>query len=394
MRITAALGGAAVAQNTPEQIEASETFSTPSYALARRRRSQGRSAASATDRPIEAVAIRYARNGSSDMPFQGQPPGDQRELQRFLDKGEASARHIDGLAIDAIDADAGDRLDKCFPDLSLELGSDLPNFPLPENLQDVLAEEDILAVVLHQALLDQPLLPAHQGLAHVPAEAMAGAFLVHLAGELTVEPGRALGADLSLDRHGGQRVNADGMRLCEALLVVPDPLQVIGRYRPGSVPVSFDGAGRAPDRLQAADMRRREGVARGGIMLEMDVDAVPALIGGGDLGDGPVHLARLGRAVGQADDAADRKVPLRLADVGVMAATVDAVDHQIAQVALLVGEPARDHAPDDGNRRRGRGSCRAPATAPASPRSSPVHRLDDVAALAHPSQHVFRIGRQ
>lgn len=49
---------------------------------------------------------------------------------------------------------------------------------------------------LHQPLLDQPLLPADQCLAHVPAETVVGTLLVHLSGELTVEPSRALGADL------------------------------------------------------------------------------------------------------------------------------------------------------------------------------------------------------
>jgi hypothetical protein len=41
-------------------------------------------------------------------------------------------------------------------------------------------------------------------------------------------------------------------------------------------------------------MRRRERFARGGIMLEVDVDAVSSVVGGGDLGNGPVHLPRLG----------------------------------------------------------------------------------------------------
>ena len=141
-------------------------------------------------------------------------------------------------------------------------------------------------------------------------------------------------------------------------------------------------------------MRRRERFARGGIMLEVDVNAVPALVGGGDLGDGAIHLARLGRAVGQADDAADRKASLRLADVGVVAAAVDAVDHQIAPVALLVGKPARDHAPDDGSGVPvvDRIDLWRPLQLGLGHR--PVHRLDDVTAFAHLPQHVFRIGRQ
>ena len=76
----------------------------------------------------------YARNGTPHVPFQRRPPGDQRELQRFLNHGEASTRQIDRLLIDAIDANAGDRIDECLPDLGLKLGSDLPHFPLPENI--------------------------------------------------------------------------------------------------------------------------------------------------------------------------------------------------------------------------------------------------------------------
>ena len=128
-------------------------------------------------------------------------------------------------------------------------------------------------------------------------------------------------------------------------------------------------------------------------MLEVDVDAVPAFVRGGDLGDGPVHLARLGRAIGQADDAADRKASLRLADIGLVAAAVDAVDHQIAPVAFLVGDSPRDDAPDDGSG--------VPLVDRIELRRSlqlrlghrPVHRLDDVAALAQRSEHVFGIER-
>ena len=91
----------------------------------------------------------------------------------------------------ATDADAGNRIDEILSDLSLELAADLPHFPLPENIQDVLPEHHILAIALNQPLLDQPLLPADQCVAHVPAETVVGTLLVHLAGKLAVEPGRA-----------------------------------------------------------------------------------------------------------------------------------------------------------------------------------------------------------
>jgi len=66
-----------------------------------------------------------------------------------------------------------------------------------------------------------------------------------------------------------------------------------------------------------------------------------------------------------------------------MAAAIDAVDHQRAPLALLVGEPARDDAPDNG---RGiavvdRIELRRPLQLGLGHRA--VHRLDDVAALAH-----------
>ena len=129
-------------------------------------------------------------------------------------------------------------------------------------------------------------------------------------------------------------------------------------------------------------------------MPQVNVDAVPPLVGGGDLGNGPVHLARLGRAVGQADDAADRKASFRLADIGVMAAAVDTIDHQIAPVAILVGESARDDAPDDGNGIPVVDRVKLGRPLQLCLGHRPVHRLDDVAALAHRSEHVFRIGRQ
>jgi hypothetical protein len=168
--------------------------------------------------------MRYAQNGVPNMAFQHRPPGDQRELQRFFDQGEASARQIDRLAIDAVDADAGDRVDECLPDLGGELVSDLPQFPLLKNIQDVLAEEDIIAVPLHQPLLDQPLLPAYQRPANVAAEAVVGTLMAHLVGELAVKPSRPLGTDLPLDRPGGQGLDRDRLRLRKSLLVVPDPV--------------------------------------------------------------------------------------------------------------------------------------------------------------------------
>jgi len=257
----------------PEPIRASETFFTLLYAFAVPG-SQGRPAASAADRPVEIIAVRYARNGTSDVPFQHRPPGHQRELQRLLDQGEATARQIDRPAIDAIDPEAGDRLDEILPDLGGDLASDPPQFPVLENRQDVLPEPDVIAVLLHQPLFDQPLLSADQCLANVAAEAVVGAFGVELADELPIKPGRALMTNLPLDRQCGQGLDRDGPRLREPLLVVPDPVQVVGRDRPGPIPVPLNGAGRAPDRLQPSDVGLDESLARGRVMLAAAISAI------------------------------------------------------------------------------------------------------------------------
>ena len=49
--------------------------------------------------------------------------------------------------------------------------------------------------------------------------------------------------------------------------------------------------------------------ARRLVMPEVDVDVVPPLIGGGDLGNGPSTWRGSVETVGYAEDAADRKAP-------------------------------------------------------------------------------------
>ena len=97
--------------------------------------------------------------------------------------------------MNAIDADAEDRIGERLPDLSLDLASELPPFLLPENVQGVPLEENVVDVLLHR-----PLLPAQQAPAHVPADAVAGTFLLHLADELTAKPGRGFDGGSSFDR--------------------------------------------------------------------------------------------------------------------------------------------------------------------------------------------------
>src|SRR5438270_6587663 len=74
------------------------------YALLRSRPQQRGSkpqAAAPSDRPVDRAAPRNAGDVAPDKILQRRPPRDERELQRFLDHGEASARQVDRLAIDA-----------------------------------------------------------------------------------------------------------------------------------------------------------------------------------------------------------------------------------------------------------------------------------------------------
>ena len=88
------------------------------------------------------------------------------------------------------------------------------------------------------------------------------------------------------------------------------------------------------------------------VVLEVEVDGVAPVVGGGDLGDGSVHSPRLDVLWPHAHDAAVRCRLGRLApaDVDVMGPPIHPVDDQVMPVLEFVGQPARHHAPDDGVR--------------------------------------------
>lgn len=130
-------------------------------------------------------------------------------------------------------------------------------------------------------------------------------------------------------------------------LIGPHPVEMVRRDAPAAVAQPLDPAGRAADRLEPANMRPGESFAGIRIMAQMGIDRIAATIGGRDLGDGAVGWPRLDLRRGQPDDTADRQAALGLADIGIMATPVDAVDDEIAAIHLLIDEPTRDDAADD-----------------------------------------------
>ena len=88
-------------------------------------------------------------------------------------------------------------------------------------------------------------------------------------------------------------------------------------------------------------MRLGEGGGCSRIMVEVEVETVPAAMGGGDLGHGAVDHARLGWPRLDRHDAAPGEGLGRVgpADIDVMGPAVDPVDDQVVAVVELVGEP-------------------------------------------------------
>jgi hypothetical protein len=83
------------------------------------------------------------------------------------------------------------------------------------------------------------------------------------------------------------------------------PLEMVGRDDPGAVGLGLDARAGAAQGFEPAHMRLGEGGMGGPVMLEVDVDAVPIAMGGGDFHHSVVGLLRLRRLRLDGDDAAD-----------------------------------------------------------------------------------------
>lgn len=94
-------------------------------------------------------------------------------------------------------------------------------------------------------------------------------------------------------------------------------------------------------------MHLRSALARHRILFQVEIDTVVALMMGSDIGHGAIDIAYLDRRGRQADDAAGSDSLRVLADISIVAASIDTVDDEIAPVTILVGKAGRDHPADD-----------------------------------------------
>gem|GEM_PF-5813900 len=119
----------------------------------------------------------------------------------------------------------------------------------------------------------------------------------------------------------------------------------------------------------------------------MEFDTVAAVLMGSDLGHGAIDIAHLDRRGRQADDAAGWESLLVLSDVGTAAVAINAVDDEIAPVAMLVGETGGNDPADDRLvlRRIEQGMALGWAVNACFPKLA-IQGPDDVAPFAHAPQ--------
>lgn len=134
---------------------------------------------------------------------------------RLLDHGIALVPDHDSTAVDALDHLAGSRRDMPQARLLFDLLAGPAELALLEDDQQVAAEADSLPLLFCQPLFDEPRLALGQTLPDVRPEP-AGKLLRLIAGDLAVQPCRAVMGSELFEWPDGQRLDAD--RQASALL--------------------------------------------------------------------------------------------------------------------------------------------------------------------------------
>ena len=137
----------------------------------------------------------------------------------------------------------------------------------------------------------------------------------------------------------GKLLHDDRRCASQAPLVFHHPVEMVGRDDPCAVGRAGNAAGGATDDFEPPHMSLGVCLGGAGIMLEVQVDGVAPVIGGGDLGDGPVYSPRLDGLRRHTHDTAVRLRLGRLApaDVNVVGPPIHSVDDQIMAVFEFVG---------------------------------------------------------
>lgn len=135
------------------------------------------------------------------MALKHRPPWHQRELARLLNDGIFSAGKLDGAAERTLYSSSGSRFGIGQAKFLRQLASNTVQFSLAQDRKHVGSIDDPILFFMRVALRDQPLPPASLRLSHVAAEAGSVQRLGSIGNQLPVEPGGAVEADLSLQRH-------------------------------------------------------------------------------------------------------------------------------------------------------------------------------------------------
>ena len=122
---------------------------------------------------------------------------------------------------------------------------------------------------------------------------------------------------------------------------------MVGRNSPGAVRLALDAACDLPHRFQPPDVGFGKALAGGRIVLQMRVDRVAPAIGGGDFGDRAIGGPNAAAARPDLDNRilGDRTDRSALPDLGIMGTAVDGFDDDIMTVGMFVGQSAFDGTP-------------------------------------------------
>mgnify|MGYP007116871266 FL=1 len=170
------------------------------------------------------------------------------------------------------------------------------------------------------------------------------------------------------------------------------PVDVIGSDDPVTIHLAFDASARAPHGFESTHMCLSEGLRRRRVMTEMQVNRITSPVRRRDVGNSAINLPRRGAVRGDTHDGSFWCWLRGIAapDIDIMDPTINAIDHQIMAIAMLVGKTAMDDAPDD---RRGiaTGNHLIHArTVQSSLCQFALHRTDDVAALTHAPERLLQ----
>ncbi|GLV24514.1 hypothetical protein TomTYG45_09550 [Sphingobium sp. TomTYG45] len=208
-----------------------------------------------------------------------------------------------------------------------------------------------------------------------------------IAGHLAVEPRRALMSGELFEWPDRQGLDAN--RQASALLpfIAFGVSQMVLADDPTAVSLAVGRTNQTPHGLEPTDMHLCCALGYRPVLREMEVDTVSALMLGSDFSHRAIDIAYLDRCRRQADDAARSNSLLVLADIGIVAVAINAVEDQIAPVAMLVGQASGDDPAGDRLALSGivQGMVVGRTMDACFPKL-PVQRPDNVAALAHAPQ--------